>query len=109
MKECKKYVSNGALHTELELEYSSQDSSRNEFSRVETRRVERHFFVILGNFSKTLVPTLIFANFLRKLGSEQVFASRDEFGRLGHYRNISEIWKKSISETRKNENFRNNL
>jgi len=43
--------------------------------------------------------------FLRKLGSEQVFASRDEFGRLGHYRNISKIRKKPFSETRKIENF----
>jgi len=37
--------------------------------------------------------------------SGRVFASRDEFGRLGHYRNISEIQKKPISETRENENF----
>ena len=69
MKECKKYVSNGALHTELELEYSSQDSSRNEFSRVETRRVERHFFV----------PTLISGKrlVLQKLGFSRVGTSSE--------------------------------
>ncbi len=45
-----------------------------------------------------LVPTLIFANFREFL---RIFAKI----RVGHYRNISEIRKKSISETRENENF----
>jgi len=91
-----------ALHTELELEYSSRDSSRNEFSRVEMRRVECHFFVIFGNLSKRLVPTLIFANFSRKLGSEQVGTSRNKSERVRKARNISKIFRNS-----KNGNFRN--
>ena len=36
------------------------------------------------------------------------FSSRNEFGRLGHYQNISKIWKKSISETCENKNFGKN-
>jgi len=94
-----------ALHTELELEYSSQDSSGNEFSRVETRRVERHFFVIFGNLGKRLVLTLIFAIFaifLRKLGSERVRMSWNESGRVRKARNIFEIFWNS-----KNGDFRN--
>jgi len=96
-----------ALHSELLSKISSQVLSWNEFSQVETRRVERHFFaptlIFKGAFR--LVPTLIFANFSWKLGSEQVGTSWDEFGRLRHYWNFSEIRKKSISETRENENF----
>jgi len=73
-----------ALHSELFSEILSRVSSWNELSRVEMRWVERHFFVIFG---KRLVPTRSDPNFCekthlsRKLGSEQVFASRDEFGK----------------------------
>ncbi len=45
------------LHSELELKISSWFSSQDEFSRVETRRVERHFFVTFENFVKRLIPT----------------------------------------------------
>jgi len=76
------------LHSELELEISSWFLSRDEFLRVETRRVERHFFVTFKNFVKRLVPTRFscffcnfFCNFSQKLGSERVFVSRDKFGK----------------------------
>jgi len=77
----------------------------------ESRRVRKawtlpKYFRNSSSDSFRLVPTLIFAIFLQKLGSERVFASRDEFGGLGHYWNISEIRKKPISETREIENFR---
>jgi hypothetical protein len=81
-----------ALHSELLTELSSRFSSRDEFSRVETSLEGSDITEIFPKFEFRFVPTLIFAN-------------RDEFGRLGHYRNISKIQKKSISETRENENF----
>jgi hypothetical protein len=74
-----------ALHSELVTELSSRFSSRDEFSRVETRRVERHFFVIFVHyffvFSDSSNPN--FRDFSRKLGSERVRTSRDEFSRVG--------------------------
>jgi len=76
--------------------------------RVETSSEGSDITEIFPKFKFRLVSTRSdpnFANFLRKLGSERVFASRDEFGRLGHYQNISEIRKKPISETRENKNF----
>ncbi len=94
-----------ALHSELLTKLSSWFSSRDEFSRVETSSEGSDITKIFPKFEFWLVPTLIFENFSQKLGSERVFASRDKFGRLGHYKNISKIWKKSISETRENENF----
>jgi hypothetical protein len=48
---------------------------------------------------------LFFAIFSQIFTNFWDFSSRTEFGRLGHYQNISEIQKKSISETRENENF----
>jgi hypothetical protein len=45
-----------ALHSELLTKLSSRFSSRDEFSRVETGRTERHFFVIFGNFGKRPLP-----------------------------------------------------
>ncbi len=47
-----------ALHSELFSELSSRVSSRNEFLRVETRRVVRHFFVTFENFGKRLLLKL---------------------------------------------------
>jgi len=97
-----------ALHTELELEYLSRDSSRNEFLRVKTRQVERHFFVIFGNLGKRLVPTHSdpnfrdFRNFFAKI---RVSASRNEFGRLEIFLKYFKIRKMAISETGENENF----
>jgi len=61
-------VQSKSLHSELELEILSRFSSRDEFSRVETRRVERHFFVPTLIFGKRLVPTrfsCFFAIFLQ--------------------------------------------
>jgi hypothetical protein len=49
---------NRALHSELLSEISSWVSSRNEFLRVETRRVERHFFCENENREKTRLPKL---------------------------------------------------
>jgi hypothetical protein len=80
-------IQSRVLHSELELEISSRFSSRNEFSRVETRRVERHFFRENEKREKTRFSRFfrdfsrIFCEFSRKLGSERVFASRDEFGK----------------------------
>ncbi len=52
------YILSKALHSELLTELSSRVSSRNEFSRVGTGRVQRHFFVIFGNFGKWQFPKL---------------------------------------------------
>ncbi len=55
-----------ALHSELLTEVSSRFLSWNEFLRVETGRVERHFFVIFGNFGKRLLPKLAKTKSLEK-------------------------------------------
>jgi hypothetical protein len=102
------YDKNRVLHSELELEISSRFSSRNEFSRVKMRRVEHYFFIIFGNFGKRLVkthfrlvPTLIFAKI-------RVRTSRNEFGKSSKNSSRLEFCKKSITETRENENFGKN-
>jgi hypothetical protein len=43
-------VPNKALHSELLTQLSSWFSSRNDFFAIFEFRVERHFFVIFGNF-----------------------------------------------------------
>jgi len=68
---------------------TSRVSSRNESGRVR-KKLEKLVPTLI--FEKRLVPTLIFAIFLRKLGSERVRKAR----------NISEIFRNS-----KNGNFRN--
>jgi hypothetical protein len=81
----KKYLGSGwgfvgknrALHSEL----SSRVSSRNELGRV-SKKLEKLVPTLI--FKKRLVSTLIFAKkrvYSRKLGSEQVGTSRDEFGK----------------------------
>jgi len=112
-------ISDRALHSELLSKISSWVSSRNEFSRVETRRVEHHFFVIFGNFGKRLLPKLAKTNFhdfsqffckkSRKIAIFAIFASLETFGKHGNYRNISEVLKTAISETRENKNFGKNV
>jgi len=68
-----------------------------------TRQVKRHFFRYFFVFSKTRENKNCkkgnFHNFFA------IFASSEMFEKLGNYRNISEIWKTAISETRENENF----
>jgi len=62
-------VVNRALHSELLTELSS----RNEFSRVETGLVERHFFVIFGNFGKRQLPKLAKTKSSEKRNFSQFF------------------------------------
>ncbi len=76
---------NRVLHSELELEILSRFSSQDEFLRVETRRVERHFFVTFKNFVKSLVPThflCFFAIFLQFFVKIRVGTSFCESGRV---------------------------
>ncbi len=91
-----------ALHTELELEYSSWDSSRNKFSRVETRRVECHFFVIFGNFGKRLVPTRSDPNLCEFFEKIRVGMSFRESGRVRKARTLLKYFRNL-----KKVNFRN--
>ncbi len=53
-----------ALHSELLTKVLSRFSSRNEFSRVGTGQVERHFFVIFSNFGKRQLLKLAKTNSL---------------------------------------------
>jgi len=84
------------LHSELLTELSSRFSSRGEFSRVETSLEGSDITEIFPKFKFRLVSTHSdpnFCKFFMKIGSERVFASWDEFGRLGHYQNISKFEK----------------
>jgi hypothetical protein len=74
-----------ALHSELLSKISSRVSSRNEFPRVETRQVERHFFIIFGNFGKTLLPKLAKMNFREFLQFLRDFC---EFGNVWKERKL---------------------
>ncbi len=80
-----------ALHSELLAELSS----RNEFSRVETRRVESHFFVNFGNFGKTRLPKLAKMkiakkrNFLRFFHEfSRIFAKNCDFRNFRNFGNV---------------------
>ena len=105
-----------ALRSELLSEISSRVSSRNEFLRVGTSSEKARITRPNPNFQKTdhsdlfrLVFCYFFAKnrvFSRKLGSERVGTSRNEFGRLEIFPKYFEIRKTAISETRKNKNFR---
>ncbi len=67
-----------ALHSELLTEVSSRFLSRNEFSQVETGQVERHFFVIFGNFGKRLLPKLAKTKSSEK--AKKLVPTRKKFG-----------------------------
>jgi hypothetical protein len=95
---------------------SFRESGRVFASRDETSWISFFSLVIFLYFPTR--PTLIFAKkrvfrdfftnickFLRKIA---IFASSVMFEKLGYYRNISEIWKTAISETRENKNFGKN-
>ncbi len=81
-----------ALHSELLTELSSRFLSRDEFSRVETRQVERNFFDIFVSyffvFSDSSNPnfrkeTRFFEIFSRFFAKIRVGMSRNEFSRVG--------------------------
>ncbi len=108
-----------ALHSEILSKISSRVSSRNEFSRVETRWVERHFFDVFGKFGKKQLPKLakmkiakkrifswFFRNFSQKLGLVRVFASRNPFGRSSKNSSRLEFSVKLDFRNSRKEKFR---
>jgi len=90
-----------ALHSELFSEIRVEFRVGTSFSRVETRRVERHFF----RYFQSLFFRIFRNSRKGKLQKKAIFASSEMFEKLGNYQNISEIWKTAISETRENKNF----
>jgi hypothetical protein len=89
-----------AMHSELELEISSRFSSRNEFLRVETRRVERHFLLILVISAKGYYRNLRKHETRKKLE----FLRFLQFLRFSRF---SRVRKTAISETCENETLEN--
>ena len=51
-------MSGKALHSELELECSKRNSSRNKFFAIFEVRVQHHFFVIFGKFGIEQFPNV---------------------------------------------------
>ncbi len=81
-----KFYSNGhlqtrALHSELLTELSSRVSSRNKSGQVGTSSEKSSKNSFPTNSDPNFAKNAFFAIFSRKLGSERVFASRDEFGK----------------------------
>jgi len=88
--------------------------TRPDSKKVRKFRVGTSFWTQFHNFCSQKGPNWAKnGHFLCKISElfselSWVFRNFREFGRLGHYRNISEIQKKLISETRENENFGKN-
>ncbi len=99
-----------ALHSELFSKIRVEFRVGTSFSRVETRRDERHFFryfrsLFFRIFQKLRKRKSRKLQKFRKFVIYAIFASSEMFEKLGNYQNISEIRKMAISETRKNKNF----
>jgi len=95
------FMSAKALHSELLTEVSSRFSSRNESERVESQRIlPKYFWISENSNSRNSRKQKSW-----KIAIFAIFASSETFEKHGNYRNISEIWKTAISETRKNKNF----
>ncbi len=74
------------------------------FSRVETRRDERHFFCYFRSLFFVFSENCEIEN-REKKAIFAIFTSSEMFEKLRNYRNISKIRKTAISENRENKNF----
>ncbi len=98
-----KALSTRALHSQILSEILIRVLSRNEFTRVEMRQVERHFFVIFG---KRLLPKLAKTNFLQFFAiffcKKLWFSWFSRFSRVRKARKLPKYFRNS-----KNGYFRN--